>query len=342
MRPLTIVMATSCYPILGLGRRQASRYLGGYQDCMSDFDNPWKDVLEHFFREFLAFFFPEAHVAINWSRDYESLDKELQQIVSESELGLRLADKLFKVWLKDGQETWILVHVEIQNQRDPQFAERMFMYNYRIYYRHARTVVSLGVLGDEDANWRPNQFGYGMFGCKMGIEFPIVKIADYASQEDKLDIDPNPFAAVVLAHLKTQETRRDPENRRSWKFRLIKSLYDRGLDREQVQLLFRFLDAIIDLPTELEKALSVDLAKLERQRIMPYISSIERIAREEGKAEGKVEALLKLLSKRLQGGVPDDVAACIRSTTDLATLDEWIEHSVEARDLAEFRQMCGI
>ena len=96
---------------------------------MSDFDNPWKDVLEHFFGQFLAFFFPEAHAAIDWSRNYQSLDKELQQIVSESELGLRLADKLFKVWLKDGQEAWILIHVEIQNQRDPAFAERMFVYN---------------------------------------------------------------------------------------------------------------------------------------------------------------------------------------------------------------------
>jgi hypothetical protein len=73
---------------------------------MSDFDNPWKDVLEHFFKHFLAFFFPEAHAAIDWARNYESLDKELQQIVSESELGLRLADKLFKVWLTDGGATW--------------------------------------------------------------------------------------------------------------------------------------------------------------------------------------------------------------------------------------------
>jgi hypothetical protein len=79
---------------------------------MSDFDNPWKDVLEHFFGQFLAFFFPDAHAAIDWGRRYESLEKELQQIVSESELGLRLADKLFKVWLKDGQETWILIHVD--------------------------------------------------------------------------------------------------------------------------------------------------------------------------------------------------------------------------------------
>ena len=43
---------------------------------MSDFDNPWKDVLEHFLRQFLEFFFPEAHAAIDWGRRYESLDKD--------------------------------------------------------------------------------------------------------------------------------------------------------------------------------------------------------------------------------------------------------------------------
>jgi hypothetical protein len=95
---------------------------------MSEFDNPWKDVLEHFFGPFLEFFFPEAHAAVDWSRNYESLDKELQQIVSDSELGLRLADKLFKVWLNYGEEAWILLHVEVHNQRDPRFPERMFVY----------------------------------------------------------------------------------------------------------------------------------------------------------------------------------------------------------------------
>ena len=221
---------------------------------MSDFDNPWKDVLEHFFGQFLEFFFPDAHAAIDWSRRYESLDKELQQIVSESELGLRLADKLFKVWLKDGQEAWILIHVEIQNQRDPAFAERMFVYNYRIYDRHRQPVISLAVMGDEEPAWRPDHFGYGRFGCMMGIRFPIVKLVDYASQAGELETAANPFAAAVLAHLKTRETRADPAARRAWKLRLIKSLYDRGLDGEQVRLLFKFLDVMLVLPRELERS----------------------------------------------------------------------------------------
>jgi hypothetical protein len=321
---------------------------------MSDFDNPWKDVLEHFFAQFLEFFFPEAHAAIDWSRRYESLDKELQQIVSDSELGLRLADKLFKVWLQDGQEAWILIHVEIQNQRDAAFAERMFVYNYRIYDRHRQPVISLAVMGDDEPSWRPDHFGYGMFGCTMGIRFPIVKLLDYASQADQLETVPNPFAAAVLAHLKTRETRADAAARRSRKLRLIKSLYDRGLDGEQVRLLFKFLDSMLVLPRELEKALSLDLAEFEKERKMPYVSSIERIAREEGKAEGKeegkaegkaeakVETLLRLLTKRLGTPVPAELEADIRSTCDLARLDAWIDAGLEAGDLADFRRMAGI
>jgi hypothetical protein len=30
-----------------------------------DYDSPWKDMLEHAFPEFMAFFFPQAYGAIN-------------------------------------------------------------------------------------------------------------------------------------------------------------------------------------------------------------------------------------------------------------------------------------
>jgi len=108
-----------------------------------------------------------------------------------------------------------------------------------------------------------------MFGCTMGIRFPIVKLVDYANRAEELETVQNPFGAVVLAHLKTQETRADPNGRRAWKLRLIKSLYDRGLDGAQVRLLFKFLDSMIVLPGESEKSLSLDLAEFERERMMP-------------------------------------------------------------------------
>lgn len=42
---------------------------------------------------------------IDWEKGHTFLDKELQQVVQDAELGRRLADKLVQVWRKGGKET---------------------------------------------------------------------------------------------------------------------------------------------------------------------------------------------------------------------------------------------
>src|SRR5690349_10607105 len=93
----------------------------------SDFDSPWKEALDQFLESFLAFFFPSIHAAIDWSRRFEALDKEFQQIIRAAKVGKSLADKLFKVWRRDGLEQWLLIHVEVQGGHETAFAERMFV-----------------------------------------------------------------------------------------------------------------------------------------------------------------------------------------------------------------------
>ena len=83
---------------------------------MADFDTPWKDILDCWFERFLAFFFPDIHADLDWARGYEALDKEFQQIIRRAKRGKLLADKLFKVWLHDGSERWLLIHIEIQGK----------------------------------------------------------------------------------------------------------------------------------------------------------------------------------------------------------------------------------
>jgi hypothetical protein len=61
-----------------------------------DYDSPWKEILEHFFQQFMAFFFPVAHADIDWVRDYVPLDKELQQVVCDAATGPRRVDKLMR------------------------------------------------------------------------------------------------------------------------------------------------------------------------------------------------------------------------------------------------------
>ena len=51
---------------------------------------------------------------IDWSQGYEFLDKELQQVVRDAEMGRRWADKLVKVRLKTGIEAFLYIHIEVQ------------------------------------------------------------------------------------------------------------------------------------------------------------------------------------------------------------------------------------
>ena len=43
---------------------------------MPDFDTAWKEALEALFEPFMAFFFPEAHQDIDWSRTWLALARE--------------------------------------------------------------------------------------------------------------------------------------------------------------------------------------------------------------------------------------------------------------------------
>lgn len=259
----------------------------------TEFDTPWKDILERYFEDFILFFFPEAHGEIDWTRAAEFLDKELQQVVREAELGRRLADKLVKIYRLSGQEAWVLIHVEVQSQEESDFAQRMFIYHYRIYDRYKRTVVSLAVLGDERKNWKPNQFGYQLWGCELAFKFPVVKLVDYSEQWSELETSRNPFATVVMAHLLAIETHSDRFERKKSKLNLITRLYEQGYSRADIINLFWFIDWVMSLPEELEDEFWQELQQLEESRRMRYITSVERIGIKKGRQEGIREGLLE-------------------------------------------------
>src|SRR5262249_19513679 len=142
---------------------------------------------------------------------------------------------------------------EVQTGKESGFARRMYVYNCRIFDRYNQEVISLAILADDDPKWRPSHYGYERWGFRIGMDFPIVKLLDYAPQIAALEADPNPFAVVVLAHLKTRETRKAPVDRQTWKVRLVKELYERGLSAEDVSQLFRFIDWIMELPPILDE-----------------------------------------------------------------------------------------
>ena len=89
----------------------------------ADFDSPWKEAIDAFFQPFMALFFPVVHDLIDWHRPHEFLDAELQRITGDSEIGRRYADRLVKVYSREGAEIWLLLHLEVQARAIPQHRE---------------------------------------------------------------------------------------------------------------------------------------------------------------------------------------------------------------------------
>lgn len=272
-----------------------------------DYDSPWKDMLDLQFEAFMAFFFPDAHAQIDWQAGHEFLDKELQKITMDAALGRRMVDKLAKVVLKNGQEHWVLVHVEVQTQPTADFAERMFVYHYRIRDRFDARCATFGVLADDDPAWRPVEFCDEVLGTKVVMRFSTAKLLDYEADLAALEDETNPFALVVMAHAGTRATAADPRARLDWKFGLTRRLFERGYRRQEIVSLYRFIDWVMLLPEALAKEYEQRVDEYQEKQKMEYLSTMERRAMERGRQAGLLEGMQQGVQQGMQQGMQQGI-----------------------------------
>ena len=310
-----------------------------------EYDSPWKEAIEHYFADFLQFYFPRVHAQIDWGDAPVFLDQELRAVVQDAELGNRFVDKLVRIRRKDGCRGWLYVHLEVQGEAQKAFSERIFVYHYRLYDRYRQPIISLALLADDLADWRPDHFGYEIGDCRLHLSFPVAKLLDWAGSEARLDDTRNPFAVVTRAHLSTRATRDNPSVRFAEKWRLVRSLYRRDWGRQQVIDLFKVVDWMMRLPPEMAVHFRHNLAALEEEVKMPYVSSVERLAIEEGfqqgvqqgmqqgMQQGQARVLTRLLIQRF-GDLPSWVGERIGSGSE-AELDFWTDAVLAAGSLEQ-------
>jgi len=169
----------------------------------------------------------------------------------------------------------------------------MFVYFYRIRDKYNRRVVSLAVLGDDNPKWRPQSFEQDVLGCKVEFTYPMVKLNDFIKDLTPLEESNNPVACLILAHLLAMQTTRKPDQRQHGKLQILRRLYERGIDSQVLRRLYRVIDWFLVLPPDQELSFREELRKIEEINKMPYITSVERIAREEGLEQGLEQGLQK-------------------------------------------------
>ena len=317
-------------------------------DVKAEYDEPWKEAIETYFPLFMQFFFPAIYREIDWQEPYVSLSQDLPEIVGESETGDTISDRLFQVKLLDGNSLWILIHVEVQSQYQAQFAQRIYIYNYRAFDKYKIPAVSVAILGDEFPSWRPQSYAYSLDGYELSLKFPTVKLLDYEPRWNELEASDNPFAILVMAHLKTKATSQKFRERKQWKWTVVRALVSKGYSRDEVVNLFRFIDRMMALPDELQREFKTELRRSREEGMMPFISRVEEMAKEEGRLEGTQEGTKRTLREETIAileirfnAVSSEIVDALNGIEDTDTLRRLLRRAIVIPSIAEFEQLAN-
>jgi len=124
-----------------------------------------------------------------------------------------------------------------------------------------------------------------VLGCKHTLEFPVAKLTDYRDKVQELLASDNAFALITVAHILTQQTRKQEQARFEAKLKLIRMLYQRQWNKQRVIDLFVVVDWLMKLPEWLDQQVWQEIETIEESEKMQYITSVEKI----GIAKGRLE-----------------------------------------------------
>ncbi|MEM7539866.1 MAG: hypothetical protein AAF639_47360 [Chloroflexota bacterium] len=183
----------------------------------------------------------------------------------------------------------------------------MYIYHYRIYDKYRIHVVSIAILTDNDPSWKPKTYKKEQWGCKVEFEFLTKKLLDYKSKWAELEKNPNPFAVVTMANLKTMDTRHDHEERLRWKVWMIRELYKRGIKDEKIARLVRLVDWMMALPEPLQEKFQIEWNVIEEENKMMYMMDFERKSYDKGLERGLVKGRQEGLDEGIEQGIEQGI-----------------------------------
>jgi len=263
-------------------------------------DALWKSLLEDVFSDFLTFFYPNASEIFDLDRGFEYLDKELEQLFppENDEYNQRFVDKLVKVFSKNGDDQWILVHIEVQGYWDKYFAERMFTYYYRILDKYQKPITAFAILTDGNKNFYPKKYEQTFLGTHVLYEFNSYKVLD--QEEEALLKSGNPFAMVILtvkAAIKSKSLNDD--DLLLLKVSLAKRLLTKKIPKKKINNLMNFLKFYIrfdNTETDVKFDNEINIITLKNKTMGLEEFLLDR-AEKQGALSTTISIIKKLLTK---------------------------------------------
>ncbi len=283
---------------------------GPSEYAVVDYDGLWKKLIYELFEEFILFFAVDLYEAIDFSKEPEFLQQELFQEIIQEKKGRQIADQIVKVFLNNGIEKWLLIHIEVQGDRDLDFSKRMFRYYYRIFDKYDRDIIAIALLADASNSFRPNMYQRATFGTTLTYEYNTYKFSD--QKEDQLLRSDNPFAFAVLAGKYANEAKDDTNRRYQFKVKLMRFiLQNKDFPYEErhlyISALIYFIDYLLQIPQELTEKLRKEVILTEEDKTMLYLdrnnlpptwNEVEKMIREEGIEKGISQGIEQGLERK--------------------------------------------
>jgi hypothetical protein len=272
----------------------------------------WKDLFSEFHLEAVLFFFGKAlYDAIDSGFEPEFLEQELNDVFTGNNPTKKIADKVIKYRLKNGNLRIIILHVEFQGEFDKDFAERMFWYFMYIAVKYKTTdITALAIYTDATKPKEYNCFKVSNFGTKMTYEFNTYIIRD--QKEDALLAAESMFATAVLARLCLIKAGTDVGLKVAFKKRLAEIVFEKQFEQKKFFRLLNFVEQLIKLPVEFENEYKDFVAHIsqpvnqqpmqaEKSFLLNYptlfgkaVSEIQEDALEEGLEKGREQTIMNI------------------------------------------------
>jgi predicted transposase YdaD len=295
----------------------------------------WKGIIEDLAEDVVALLLQDHTHLIDFSKTIEFLDKELQEITGNDPLQIQptqFVDILMKLQLLSGAEKWILLHIEVQAQPDPDFPRRMYEYHTRIENRYHRDVVACAIFIDKNRNYQPAQYHQGFMGTSITYAYNVLKVL--ALNEDELRASKNPFAVVLLATLIELRREKSDVGSLRLKIEIGRHLYALPISDEKRQCVLNFLRYCIRLSTDEERIFVDEIDQITGKVITMgtqelVIKIVERDARQEGRQEGRQEFLVATLRNSRAAGLAVHQLALILGITEHEVVELMEKHQID-------------
>lgn len=274
-----------------------------------DYDGWWKDVIEHYWPDFLLWALPELYENADLTKKPEFLSKELRDTIhlpdGEDHAAAYFVDELVKIDMKDGGEEWVLFHIEIQGPGGENISFRMMLYCCRIFGHYRRMPIGLAILTSPRPSERVGVYETARYGARIAYQYNHIEVFNL-DDEELLSSD-NPFRIALYAAKKAVLCKNEERQKLIYLRKLTRLLFEKGFTDYERRDVLLFIARVINLKdTSLKHDYLEDLKMLkgEDEEKMTFI---EEYFRNEGRVEGRVEALDAATAFMKENGISQEL-----------------------------------